>query len=201
MPRKLLAALCLAVTAPLAAQSTGTPVFHAPYRAFDRYEIGANVSDAGNIAIEGFYGFSHTGARWDFAIRGGVQDNGECSACKAGLLIGLDARYRVIDQNEDFPLDGALITGAGAHLVSGGSRLFIPIGLSLGRRVQFENSSSSLVPYVEPVIIPTFGDGDSDVGVALGLGADLRINRRFELRLGIGIGDIENFSVGFSFTR
>jgi hypothetical protein len=201
MPRKLLAALCLAVTAPLAAQSTGTPVFHAPYRAFDRYEIGANVSDAGNIAIEGFYGFSHTGARWDFAIRGGVQDNGDCSACKAGLLIGLDARYRVIDQNEDFPLDGALITGAGAHLVSGGSRLFIPIGLSLGRRVQFENSSSSLVPYVEPVIIPTFGDGDSDVGVALGLGADLRINRRFELRLGIGIGDIENFSVGFSFTR
>ena len=98
-------------------------------------------------------------------------------------------------------VDGGLITGVGAHLASGGSRLFIPIGLSLGRRVQFENSSSSLVPYVEPVIIPTFGDGDSDVGVALGLGADLRINRRFELRLGIGIGDIENFSVGFSFTR
>ena len=201
MPRKLLAALCLAVTAPLAAQSTGTPVFHAPYRAFDRYEIGANVSDAGNIAIEGFYGFSHTGARWDFALRGGVQDNGDCDGCKAGLLLGVDARYRVIDQSDDFPLDGALITGAGAHLVSGGSRLFIPIGLSLGRRVQFENSSSSLVPYVEPVILPTFGDGDSDVGVALGLGADLRINRRFELRLGIGIGDIENFSVGFSFTR
>ena len=134
-----------------------------------RYEIGANVSDAGNIAIEGFYGFSHTGARWDFAIRGGVQDNGDCDGCKAGLLIGLDARYRVIDQSDDFPLDGALITGAGAHLVSGGSRLFIPIGLSLGRRVQFENSNSSLVPYVEPVIIPTFGDGDSDVGVALAL--------------------------------
>lgn len=201
MPRKLLAALCLVVTAPLAAQSTGTPVFHAPYRAFDRYEIGANVSDAGNIAIEGFYGFSHSGARWDFAIRGGVQDNGDCSGCKAGLLLGVDARYRVIDQTEDFPLDGALITGAGAHLVSGGSRLFIPIGLSLGRRVQFENSNSSLVPYVEPVIVPAFGDGDSDVLVALGLGADLRINRRFELRLGIGIGDIENFSVGFSFTR
>lgn len=201
MPRKLLAALCLAVTAPLAAQSTGTPVFHAPYRAFDRYEIGANVSDAGNIAIEGFYGFSHSGARWDFAIRGGVQDNGDCSGCKAALLVGLDARYRVIDQNADFPLDGALITGAGAALVSGGSRLFIPIGLSLGRRVQFENSNSSLVPYVQPVIIPNFGDGDSDVGVALGLGADLRINRRFELRLGIGIGDIENFSVGFSLTR
>jgi hypothetical protein len=51
------------------------------------------------------------------------------------------------------------------------------------------------------VIVPNFGDGGSDVGVALGLGADLRINRRFELRLGIGIGDIENFSIGFSITR
>jgi hypothetical protein len=199
MPRKLLAALFLAVAAPLAAQSTGTPVFHAPYRAFDRYEIGANVSDAGNIAVEGFYGFSHAGAKWDFAIRGGVQDNGNC--CKSALLIGVDARYRIIDQSVDFPLDGALITGAGAALVSGGSRLFIPIGVSLGRRVNFEGSSSSLVPYAEPVIVPNFGDGGSDVGVALGLGADLRINRRFELRLGIGIGDIENFSIGFSITR
>ena len=199
MPRKLLPALLLVVAAPLAAQSTGTPVFHAPYRAFERYELGANVSDAGNIAVEGFYGFSHSGAKWDFALRGGVQDNGNC--CKAGLLLGLDARYRIIDQSADFPLDGALITGVGSHLASGSSRLFIPIGISLGRRVDFEGSTSSLVPYAEPVIVPTFGDGDSDVLVALGLGADLRINRRFEIRLGIGIGDIENFSIGFSITR
>lgn len=201
MPRKLLPLLLLVVVSPLAAQSTGTPVFHAPYRAFERYEIGANVSDAGNIAVEGFYGFSHAGAKWDFALRGGVQDNGDCDGCKSALLIGLDARYRVIDQSDDFPLDGALITGVGAHLVDGGSRLFIPIGLSLGRRVDFEGSRVSLVPYAEPVVLPTFGDGDSDVLVALGLGADLRINRRFELRLGIGIGDIENFSIGFSITR
>jgi hypothetical protein len=198
MPRKLLAVLLLALPASLAAQSTGTPVFHAPYRAFERSEIGANVSDAGNVAIEGFYGFSHAGAKWDFAIRAGVQDN---KAFNSALLLGVDARYRIIDQTDDFPLDGALITGAGAALVSDASRLFIPIGVSLGRRVLFEGSSVSLVPYAEPVIVPTFGDGDSDVLVALGLGADLRINRRFELRLGIGIGDIENFSIGFSLTR
>jgi len=199
MPRKLLAALLVVVATPLAAQSTGTPVFHAPYRAFDRYEIGANVSDAGNIAVEGFYGFSHSGAKWDFALRAGVQDNGTC--CKAALLVGLDARYRIIDQSDDFPLDGALITGVGSHLASGSSFLFIPIGISLGRRVNFEGSSSSLVPYAEPVIVPRFGDDDSEVLVALGLGADLRINRRVEFRLGIGIGDIENFSIGFSLTR
>ena len=199
MPRSSLAlSLLFILAAPLAAQSTGTPVFHAPYRVFDRYEIGANVSDAGDIAIEGFYGWSPSRARWDLALRAGVQDNGNC--CTA-LLVGLDARYRVIDQNEDFPLDGALISGVGAHLRSGGSRLFIPIGISLGRRLNFSNSTARIVPYAEPVLVPTFGSGDSDVLVALGLGADLRFNRRFELRAAIGIGDIENFSIGFSVAR
>ncbi len=201
MRRNLLtAAFLLLGSAPLAAQSTGTPVFHAPYRVFDRYEIGANVSDAGNIAFEGFYGFSgNKASKWDLALRGGILDQGKGG--NAVVLLGLDARYRVIDQTEDFPLDGALITGVGANLVSGGSRLLIPIGLSLGRRVTFQGSKVSLVPYAEPVIVPTFGSGDSQVAVALGLGADLRINRRFEIRLGIGIGDIENFSLGFSIAR
>lgn len=203
MHRNLLsAALLFALSAPLAAQSTGTPVFHGPYRVFDRYELGAVISDVphSNLAVEGFYGFSHTGAKWDFALRGGVQDNGNGN--KAALLIGVDARYRMIDQTEDFPLDGALITGVGAQLVDGGSRLMIPIGISLGRRVTFEGSKVSLVPYAEPVIVPNFGSGDhSDVAVALGIGADLRINRRFEIRLGIGVGDIENFSLGFSIAR
>ena len=48
---------CLA--APAAAQETGTPVFMAPYRAFEKMEIGAcspiRVSAAGRI--EGEYGF------------------------------------------------------------------------------------------------------------------------------------------------
>ena len=201
MRRNLLTAVLLLLgAAPLAAQSTGTPVFHAPYRVFDRYEIGANVSDAGNIAFEGFYGFSGgKAAKWDFALRGGILDQGKGG--NAVVLLGVDARYRVIDQTEDFPLDGALITGVGANLVSGGSRLLIPIGISLGRRVTFQGSKVSLVPYAEPVILPNFGSGRSDVLVALGLGADLRINRRFEIRLGIGVGDIENFSIGFSIAR
>lgn len=200
MRRNLLApAFLLLVSVPLAAQSTGTPVFHAPYRVFDRYEFGANVSDVGNLAVEGFYGFSHTGAKWDFALRGGVMDGG--TGGRTTLLLGVDARYRLIDQTEDFPLDGALITGVGAQLVSGHSRLLIPIGLSLGRRITFQGSKVSLVPYAEPVLVPTFGSGESDVAVALGLGADLRINRRFELRLGIGVGDIENFSIGFAIAR
>ncbi len=199
-PKRLLAALlgAVAVVTPAVAQSTGTPVFHAPYRNFDRYEIGANVSDAGNVALEGFYGWSPSGARWDLALRGGILDR---NCCKAALLAGLDARLRVIDQNEEFPLDGAIITGVGAQLASGGSRLFVPIGISLGRRLHFSNSTASIVPYAEPVLVPTFGSGDSDVLVALGLGGDLRFSRRFELRVAVGVGDIENFSIGFAFAH
>ena len=199
MHRKLLTAAFLAVAAPLAAQSTGTPVFHGPYRVFDRYEFGGNVSDAGNIAFEGFYGFARKGGQWDLAIRGGVLDQGGNG--KAALLVGLDARYRMITQTEDFPLDGALITGVGAAFVNGDSRLYIPIGLSLGRRIHFENSSLSIVPFAEPVLVTSFGSGHNDVLVALGLGADLRINRRFEIRGAIGVGDIENFSIGISIAR
>ena len=197
MRGRLLAALVLC-SGPAAAQSTFTPVFHAPYRPFDRYEFGGNVSDAGNITIEGFYGFAQKDRRWDLGLRGGVQDNGSCCTT---ILIGLDARYRVIDQTEDFPLDGALITGVGGRFASGGARLFIPVGLSVGRRLEFSNSATSLVPYVEPVIVPNFGAGGSDLAVALGLGADLRINRRFEIRFSFGVGDLENFAIGMAFTR
>ena len=199
MRNPLLSALLLVVAAPLAAQSTGTPVFHAPYRVFDRYEIGGNISDAGDVSFEGFYGFSQAGAIWDLALRAGVQDNP--GGAKTAVLAGVDARFRVITQNADFPLDGAIITGAGSRLVSGGSRLFIPIGISLGRRVNFTGSTASIVPYAEPVIVPNFGDGPDDTLVALGLGGDLRFNRRFEVRVNIGIGDIENFSIGFSIAR
>ena len=199
MPRKLVAALLFLVpAAPLAAQSTLTPVFHAPYRVFERYEIGANVSDAGNIAIEGFYGFGPRGERWDVGLRLGVLDR-EC--CRAAVLAGVDARFRVIDQNQDFPLDGSIITGAGAQLASGGSVLFIPIGISLGHRFHSSNSQVSLVPYAEPVLGPVFGNGDTDLVVALGLGADLRLTRRLELRASVGIGDIENFAIGFAVIR
>jgi hypothetical protein len=189
----------LLVAAPLAAQSTGTPVFHAPYRSFERYELGGNVSDQGNISVEGFYGMSQAGGRWDLSLRGGVQDNGPGG--RTALLAGVDARFRVFDQSEDFPLDGAIILGVGSRLVRDASRLLIPVGLSIGRRLRFENSSITLVPYAEPVIAPTFGNGGSDVLVALGLGGDLRLSRRFEIRVGVGIGDIDNFSVGAAYAR
>ena len=191
------AAVGLIGMAPLAAQSTGTPVFHAPYRVFDRYEIGGNISDAGNVAFEGFYGFSQAGASWDLALRAGVQDNGGC--CKTAALLGVDARFRVITQNVDFPLDGAMVFGAGAGLVSGGSSVYIPVGLSLGRRVDPQGSQVSIVPYAQPTLAFVVGTGRaSDLLFAFGVGADFRLSRAFDARVSGGLGDhpFEGVSIG-----
>ena len=63
----------LAVPATTAvAQETGTPVFKAPYRAFEQHEFGASLSDPGEgagIALEGFYRFGRD--RNDFSVRAG----------------------------------------------------------------------------------------------------------------------------------
>jgi hypothetical protein len=59
----------------------------------------------------------------------------------------------------------------------------------------------SFVPYVQPVLIPTFSDGDSELDFALGLGLDLRLTRRFDLRLSGSVGDLEGFAVSFAWVR
>jgi hypothetical protein len=173
------------------AQATGTTTFNAPYRAFERSEIGVLLSfpNGGSTAFEGVYRFSNR--RFDFGFKGGFLDTGG----DAVLLIGTEARQRVITHSTDFPLDGALILGIGGRFVSGNSDLIVPVGLSLGRRIDLENSAVSIVPYVQPTAMFLFGNG-SDVAFTLGLGADFRLTRRFDARVSAGIGDLEGVSLG-----
>ncbi|MFI5234699.1 MAG: hypothetical protein ACHQXA_03230 [Gemmatimonadales bacterium] len=193
----VLAALGLA--APAVAQSTGTPVFAAPYRAFSTSEAGASLSGPGGsgLALEGFYKIgSHA---WDVGFRGGFDDPGHRT--NTVLLLGVDARTRVITHDADFPLDGALTVGFGGRFVSGGSLLLIPVGLSLGRRLDLEGSNTSFVPYVQPTLTPTFGSGNSTLAFTFGFGVDMKVNRRLDLRLGAGVGDYDGISFSVAFLR
>ena len=181
----------------LSAQSTGTPVFAAPYRAFQRSEAGISLSDpvGGGVGLEGFYRIgSHA---WDIGFRGGFDaPNGNASTA---LLLGVDGRTRVLTHDEGFPLDGALTLGFGGRFVSGGSELLIPVGLSMGRRLDLEGSSISFVPYVQPVLTPVFASGNSHLDFTLGLGVDMRVSRRVDLRVAGGIGDLDGVSVSAAF--
>jgi hypothetical protein len=185
----------LALVAEAAAQATGTPTFNAPYRAFTRSEIGALFSfpsGGGAIAIEGAY--RRASARFDIGFKAGFFDAE--GAGDASILVGAEARQRVITHTVDFPLDGALVLGIGGNFVSGRSVLYVPVGLSLGRRIDPQGSSVSIVPYLQPTLFLLGGDVADHVLFALGLGADFRLTPRFDGRLSVGLGDLEGVSLG-----
>jgi hypothetical protein len=180
-----------------AAQETGTPVFSAPYRAFSTHELGLSLSapEAADLGLEGFYSFAS--GRNDFGLRVGLLDADDAS----NFALGGRFRTRLLTHSEDFPLDGALTVGLGAVFFDGGTVLRTPIGLSLGRRIDSKSSGLSFVPYLQPVLVPTFSEGDSELEFALGLGLDLRLSRRFDLRVAGSVGDLEGFSVTFAWVR
>lgn len=184
--------LLVSAAGSLAAQATGTPTFNAPYRAFDRSEIGLLLSfpNGGGTAFEGAYRMAS--GRFDIGFKGGLFDPGGSGSTV--LLLGAEARERVLTHSADFPLDGALVFGVGGNFVSGNSQLIIPVGLSLGRRLDTE-TNLSIVPYLQPTMFITV-DGGSDVLFALGLGADFRLSRVFDLRVSAGLGDVEGVSLG-----
>jgi hypothetical protein len=93
----------------------------------------------------------------------------------------------VLTHSEQFPLDGALILGAGL-LIDGGTDLVVPAGLSLGRRLNVEGSEVSIVPYVQPTLfLTTFGD-PLEFAFGFGFGADFRLSRFFDARISAGLG-------------
>ena len=196
MVRKALitAVVVASLASQVQAQSTGTPAFQAPYRSFNRLEFGGTVSDPGpGFALEGFYRFGHK--RYDVGFRAGFADPGPGNGT---FLAGVDFRTRVIDHSSDFPLDGAFTAGVGGSFGNGDSRGYIPIGLSLGRRVQLEDSNLEFVPYIHPVLTPSFGDGPSDLLFGLGLGVDVTINKRFDVRVSGGVGDYHGIAISFA---
>jgi len=198
MNRPLWSSLVCVVTlaVPAAAQSTGTPVYQAPYRAFAGSEIGISLSDPGpGFALEGSYrtAFSST---MDVGIRAGFADGGHRTA----LLVGGDLRARVLDHSDAFPLDGSVTVGLGVSSGDGYTAGYLPIGFTMGRRVLVEGSSISLVPYVHPVLTPHFGDA-SGTDFSLGFGLDARINPRLDVRFSAAIGDRDGIAFTVAFLR
>ena len=169
------------------AQATGKPSFNAPYRAFQRSELGGVFSfpEGGGTGFEGVYRYAS--GKFDIGLRGGFFSPG--GGANTVVLAGVEARQRVITHTVDFPLDGALMVGAGANLVSGGSALIIPAGLSLGRRIDPQGSTVSIVPYVQPTLMFIAGDFPSDLVFGFGIGADFRLSRVLDARVSGGLGD------------
>jgi hypothetical protein len=198
----LLVAVVIALSATgAAAQETGTPMFKAPYRAFTSHEFGAAFSDPGegvSFALEGFYSYGR-GAN-DFGLRAGFADPEGPGDTR--LLFGGDFRARILSYSESFPLDGALTVGVGANVGDGDDLIYLPVGISLGRRFELEGSNTTFTPYAHPTLVPVLGAaGGDDVGFALGLGVDMRFSRDWSLRVSGGIGDLEGVGIAATYVR
>jgi len=197
----LVAASVALSTGSAAAQETGTPMFKAPYRAFTSHEFGAAFSDPGkgvSFALEGFYSYGR--GTNDFGLRVGFADPEGPGDMR--LLLGGDFRTRILSYSESFPLDGALTVGAGLNLGDGDDLIYLPVGISLGRRFELEGSKTTFTPYVHPTLLPVLGaSGGSDVGFALGLGVDLRFSQNLAVRVSGGIGDLEGVGIGLTYVR
>ena len=197
----LVAAFAAAGANGLAAQETGTPIFKAPYRAFTSHEFGAAFSDPGkgwSYALEGFYSYGR-GAN-DFGIRAGIADPQGPGDTR--FVIGGDFRARILSYSESFPLDGALTVGVGANVGGGDDLVYLPLGITLGRRFELEGSKTTFTPYVHPIIVPVLGAaGGDDVGFALGLGVDLRFSPTWAARVSGGIGDVEGVGIALTYLQ
>jgi hypothetical protein len=197
----LVAAVVALSASELAAQETGTPMFKAPYRAFTSHEFGVAFSDPGqgvSFALEGFYSYGR-GSN-DFGIRAGFADPE--GAGDARILLGGDFRTRILSYSESFPLDGALTVGVGLNLGDGDDLVYLPLGITLGRRFELEGSNTTFTPYAHPTLVPVLGAaGGDDVGFALGLGVDMRFSRDWSLRVSGGVGDIEGVGIAATYVR
>jgi len=194
----LLGVLLSGLAAEASAQTVGTPVFMAPYRAFTKSELSGTFSDPGaGWALEG--AFRYAQERFDIGFRAGILNfSSDTEDDQVQFLAGVDVRLRLIEHTEDFPLDGALTVGIGGSF-GDFSQGFIPVGLSLGRRVELEGGFS-FVPSLQPVVGFTFGD-DSDAIFAVGLGVDFKLSKTFDLRVTGGLGDIDGIGIGFAWIR
>jgi hypothetical protein len=187
------------VATPSMAQETGTPIFKAPYRAFENHEFGASFSDyeAVSGAFEGFYRYGQ--GRNDFGVRAGFADPSGPGDTR--FLLGGEFRTQVVNYSESFPLDGSLTLGLGTNIGSGDDFFLVPIGITMGRRFDVEGSNTTFVPYAHPVLVPIFGAGDSDVEFALGLGVDIRFSERWAVRASGGLGDIEGVGISVAYLQ
>lgn len=202
----LIAVALLCGATSVTAQSTGVPAFDAPRRAFTRHEFGGTLSlpNQFDFGIEAQYRFGYR--NFDIGFRGGFLESGAALRRFADTRItaGVSARQRVITHSVDFPLDGAIVFGLGGQFVSDFTTLFVPVGLSLGRRLEIENSQVSIVPYGQPTLFLTTGSNqNTELRFSLGLGGDFRLSRVFDLRVSIAVGDdhLEGFAVSAVWIR
>ena len=186
-----------------AAQETGTPIFKAPYRAFNNQEFGASLSDparAESYAIEGFY--SYGSGPNDFSLRGGYVDQGPQGA----VALGVDFRRRIIRASRELPARRRAHARASVRSSRRGVRRLLHPGRHLAgpshRPRELEDQLRPLLPADHRAhLLLRRHAPDGGVDFALGLGVDIKFGGRLDVRVSGGIGDIDGVAIGLAYVH
>jgi hypothetical protein len=115
---------------------------------------------------------------------------------------GIDVSGMLIRATEDFPLNGAWVSGAGLG-VGDNVLLSFPLGLSLGR--DFETEGIWFNPYFAPrVVLDAWLGGDRprrslDLRLGVDLGFDMSFDPGWAIRFGWTVADRSALGIGISF--
>jgi hypothetical protein len=189
------------------AQAWNYPSFHQPQIARREYNFGlAAGGDAGTSLIGQWREGIASATELNLEIGVALPDEDE-TGLDNRFMVGIGLAQRVMQANQEFPLDMVLTGGVYPSFGDPSTFIRIPVGVSLGRRVPFAGSNIALTPYVHPRLsIDICSDDDvcdetTDVGLNFDLGGNLELNRQLSMRFAIlfGAGEFPLDETGFGF--
>jgi hypothetical protein len=189
--------LCIAgllAAAPVAAQGWDTPMFLPPYVG---EEIGGypTFPSSGDWGLQGIW---RQQGSLNLGLRGGVARTG--GGAPTVLLVGVEA-WGGLGRRSDKTLDLNWVTGLGATFRGHYSNLRIPLGISIGKRLQVPGLA--LTPYILPRLAYQLeglqSRTHSTLNFEMDLGLDLTLASSVTFRAVGTVGAWDTFGLGVAF--
>lgn len=195
-----LSALALAVAAPLGAQAYTYPSMQPSRIAEREYNFVLADADAGGTALVFQWREGLGNPKMQFTMDAGFADP---EFGDTRLIVGGGLAYQLARSNADMPFDIVLAGGLGASFGDDVTILRIPFGAVVGHRFALENELA-ISPYVHPRLsynrASSNGASASDTELEVDIGANLELNPRMAIRLGVVMGDADALGVSFAWT-
>lgn len=170
-----------------------SPSFMGPHPGSD---LGAYLVD-GEGADFGIHGIWRMDQSFNLGIRVGYLD----TPGDGVLLFGAETWGNIHEANESFPLDLAWTAGAGAWL-NGSTVVSVPVGVSLGRTVDIDNSVSLQIyghPRLGLVLFENVNDDlELDLEGQFDIGTDIYLSPDLTLRVGASLGNFDALGIGLA---
>ena len=175
-----------------------SPTFMGPRPGSD---IGIYIIDS-DIAEPGLQGIWRTSGGTNLGLRLGFLD----APGDEVVTLGVETWGDIVVQDADFPLDLSWTTGVGAA-INGNTVFGIPLGVSIGRTLDIEDSDVSIQVYGHPRLgltiydDPITDDLETDLSAMFDLGADVYLGSGLAVEVSASLGDYDAVGIGLAWRQ